>query len=509
VAAVSGTYFGQTVTADDIYTVAGDGTHGYSGDGGLPTYAKLYNPYGVALDGVGNLYIADTYNYVIRKVAPATEFPVTAVGATSASQNVLVQFTADTYVSSFAVPKAQNGAQEFTVDKTVTGCNLPGNVSAGDTCTVPVTFSPQYPGLRTGALEAMNGPNSIAGSVGLTGIGTGPLGVFDPGTASVVPTGTYTMSNVGGVAVAPTGDLYISDSAHNRVIEVSAGGTASLVNTGSVALSEPIGLAVDPAGNLFIANTGNGTVAEVSAEGTASLVNLSSITPQINPLGLAEDASGDLYIADRSHNRIVKVTASGVASVVSTGSLTLNFPNGVGVDSTGDLFIADRGNNRIVEVAASGVASVVVSSTVQFGGTALNNPSGVAVDSAEDIFITDLGNKRLVEYSAAGVASVIPTTGSASLNQPHDLVLDGAGDIYIANWGQNASGASIAVKVNQTQQTLNFASSSMGFQSTDSPQSATLQNAGNALLSITDNLTTVTTGQTSNSFNLDDSTTTC
>ena len=505
IAAVSGTYFGQTVIADDIYTVAGDGTQGYSGDGGQPTNAELYQPYGVALDGTGNLYIADTHNSVVRKVGPATEFPVTAVGATSVSQNVLVQFTADTFVSGFAVPKTQSGAQEFTVG-TVSGCTLGGTLTTGTICTVSVTFSPQTPGLRFGALEAMNGTNSVVGTVGLTGVGAGPLGLFQPGTASVVSPGTYTLNNVGGVAVTPTGDLYIADSAHNRVVVVSPTGAASLVSTGSVALNEPIGLAVDSAGNLFIANTGNGTVAEVSAEGTASLVNLSSITPQINPLGLAEDAGGDLYIADRGNNRIVKVTASGVASVVSTGSLTLNYPNGVGVDSTGNLFIADRNNNRIVEVTASGAASVVVSNTTQFGGTTLNNPSGVAVDSAENIYITDLNNNRLVEYSATGVPSVI-ATGSTSLPQPHDPVLDGTGDIYIANWAANASGIFTAVKVNLTQGALAFLSSNMGVQSSDSPKSATLQNAGNATLLLSSDVTTVTTAQTSNSFNLDGSTT--
>lgn len=505
-AAVSGTFFGQTVTANDIYTIAGDGSQGYSGDGGLPTSAELYQPYGVALDGAGNLYIADTLNSVIRKVASATEFPVTALGMTSAPQKVMVQFTSATNVSGFTVPQTQTqsqpGAQEFTAGA-VSGCTLP-NISAGDTCTVSVTFSPQAPGMRFGALEAMNGPSVMVGSVGLTGVGTGPLGVFAPGTANVISAGTYTLSNVGGVAVAPTGDVYISDADHNRVVEVSATGTASLVNTGSVALNGPIGLAVDSAENLFISNTNSGQLVEVSASGVASVVNLGSLTLH-NPIGLAEDASGDLFIADRANSRIVKVTASGVASVVSTGSLTLNNPNGVGVDSNGDLFIADRFNNRIVEVSVDGAASVAVSSATSFGGTTLNNPSGVAVDSAENIFITDLNNNRLVEYSATGVASVI-STGTVSLPQPHDLVLDGTGDIYIANWASNASGTYTAVKVNQTLGALAFASSNMGVQSADSPKSATLQNAGNTTLTLHSDVTTMTTAQTSNSFNLDGST---
>ena len=72
VAAATGTFYGQAMTAGDIYTVAGTGHPGYSGDGGPATAAELSNPDGVAVDQAGNLVIGDTYNNVVRVVAART-----------------------------------------------------------------------------------------------------------------------------------------------------------------------------------------------------------------------------------------------------------------------------------------------------------------------------------------------------------------------------------------------------------------------------------------------------
>ena len=95
--------------------MAGDGTGGYAGDGGPATSAELDNSSGVALDRVDDLFVVDQGNDVIRKVSANPTLPTTAVGATSASQNVLVQLTSASAISSISVPKAQNGAQEFSL----------------------------------------------------------------------------------------------------------------------------------------------------------------------------------------------------------------------------------------------------------------------------------------------------------------------------------------------------------------------------------------------------------
>ncbi len=179
-------------------------------------------------DQLGNIYFSELTGgdvpSQVGELSTNTTLPTTAVGAASASQNISVELTAASAISSITVPKAQNGAQEFTVGA-VTGCATDGVTSnaAGTICTVPITFNPQYPGLRTGALTVNNG-SSIVGTVGLTGMGTGPLGIFQPGTASVLNTGSLTLANPFGVAVDGAGDLYIADTGNSRVVEVTAAG---------------------------------------------------------------------------------------------------------------------------------------------------------------------------------------------------------------------------------------------------------------------------------------------
>ena len=504
IAASTGTLLGQSVTVDDIYTIAGTGNYGSGGNGFAATNADLRRPRNIAIDALGNFYIADFSNQWIREVSAIPAMPTTAVRSSASAQNVLVALPAGGAITSITVPAAQNGAQEFSVGSP-SGCFVNGNFNApGSTCIVPVTFTPQYPGQRTGALTLKNS-SGILGTLGMSAMGTGPLGVFSPGTASVEPRGSYTLNNIGGVAIDPTGDLYFSDYPSNQVFKVSTSGVTS-VTTGNIVLNNPTGLALDPAGDLYIANYGSNNIIEVTAEGKSSLMNMGSLTvPLQEPVGLTEDAAGNLYIADRHNNRIVKVSAAGVVSVVNTGSVTLNHPNGVGVDSNGNLFIADRDSNRIVEVSSTGVASVVVNYTTLFSGTPLQLPTGVAVDSAENIYITDFNGNRLVEYSAAGVASVI-STGATPLANPHDLVLDGAGNIYVANWG-GGSGPYTVVELSQAvTPTLNFGSSDTG--TATAQQIVSLQNIGNQALDFTA-LDTSTMGQPSSSFNLNGAATTC
>ena len=275
-------------------------------------------------DQLGNIYFSELTGgdvpSQVGELSTNTTLPTTAVGAASASQNISVELTAASAISSITVPKAQNGAQEFTVGA-VTGCVMDGVTSnaANTICTVPITFNPQYPGLRTGALTVNNG-SSIVGTVGLTGMGTGPLGIFQPGTASVLNTGSLTLANPFGVAVDGAGDLYITDTGNSRVVEVTAAGTASVLSTGGLTLKQPFGVAVDGAGDVYIADTVNSSVVEVTTAGTASVLSTGGLT-LAEPFSVAVDGAGDLYIADYGNSRVVKINqASQALSFTSTGT---------------------------------------------------------------------------------------------------------------------------------------------------------------------------------------------
>ena len=447
-------------------------------------------------DQLGNIYFSELTGgdvpSQVGELSTNTTLPTTAVGAASASQNISVELTAASAISSITVPKAQNGAQEFTVGA-VTGCATDGVTSnaAGTICTVPITFNPQYPGLRTGALTVNNG-SSIVGTVGLTGMGTGPLGIFQPGTASVLNTGSLTLANPFGVAVDGAGDLYIADTGNSRVVEVTAAGVSSVLSTGGLTLYQTFSVAVDGAGDVYITDTGNNRVVEVTAAGTASVLSTGSLTLN-QPFSVAVDGAGDLYIADTGNNRVVEVTAAGVASVLSTGRLPLSHPFGVAVDGAGDVYIADANNSRVVEVTTTGTASVLST-----GGLTLNQPFSVAVDGAGDLYITDTGNNRVVEVTAAGTASVL-STGSLTLADRFSVAVDGAGDLYIADYGNSR-----VVKINQASQALSFTSTGTGDSSAQ--QTMTVENIGNQPLNFTA-LNITTTGLTTSIFDLNGPTT--
>ena len=359
-------------------------------------------------DQLGNIYFSELTGgdvpSQVGELSTNTTLPTTAVGAASASQNISVELTAASAISSITVPKAQNGAQEFTVGA-VTGCVMDGVTSnaANTICTVPITFNPQYPGLRTGALTVNNG-SSIVGTVGLTGMGTGPLGIFQPGTASVLNTGSLTLANPFGVAVDGAGDLYITDTGNSRVVEVTAAGTASVLSTGGLTLKQPFGVAVDGAGDVYIADTGNNRVVEVTTAGTASVLSTGGLTLS-QPFSVAVDGAGDLYITDTGNNRVVEVTAAGTASVLSTGGLTLAEPFSVAVDGAGDLYIADYGNSRVVKINQA-------SQALSFTSTGTGDSSAQQTMTVENI-----GNQPL-NFTALNITTTGLTTSIFDLNGP-------------------------------------------------------------------------------------------
>ncbi len=465
-----------------ISTVAGDGTPGYTGNGGAATIAELNTPLGVAVDSAGNLYIADYSNNVIRKVSVNSTFPATSVGKTSVSQNIFVELTAASAITSITVPKAQNGVQEFTVGA-VTGCVTDGtSVNAVDTvCTVPITFSPQYPGQRTGELMVNNG-STLVGTVGLVGIGTGPLDVFLPGEQTVVATG---LNDPDGVAVDAAGNTYIVDTLNNRVVKVTPSGTQTTVGTG---LSSPDDVAVDAAGNVYISEPAYGHILKVTPEGTQTTVPVSGLNV---PDGVAVDGAGDLYIVDSGNNDVVEVTPSGTQTTVPASGLYQ--PNDVAVDAARNVYITEPG--RVLKVTPSGTQTMVSIGL---------SPDDVAVDTAGDVYITDTYNHQVVEVTPSGIQTTVGTTGS-HVNFV-GVAVDGAGDIYITDPGNN-----LAAKITRTQQwaAVNFGPHTYLVGTTSPQQMVTLQNIGNAPLIFAPPLDTTTTGQTISSFNLNGSGTTC
>jgi hypothetical protein len=183
---------------------------------------------------------------------------------------------------------------------------------------------------------------------------------------------------------------------------------------------------------------------------------------------------GNVFVADTQNNRILKETPTGTSytqSVISTSGLAQPF--GITVDVAGNLYIPDLTNNRIVLETLSG--GVYTQSTIVTG---LSEPTGVFVDTNGNVYIADYGSGRILkETLSAGTYSQ-----SVIVNAPgigfYGVALDGGGNLY----GTDVTGGLVFKLDVVDPPTLSFASTNVGTQSSDSPQSVTLLNFGNASL---------------------------
>jgi sugar lactone lactonase YvrE len=433
-----------------ITTVAGNGQWGYSGDGEPATAASFNEPTGVAVDAVGNLYIADTFNGRIRKVTPAG------------------------------------------VITTVAGNGQPGYSGDGGPATAASLAGPW--GLAedaAGNLYIADTGNSRVRKVTPGGTITTAAGNGQPGYSG--DGGPATAASLGsmGVAVDAAGNLYIADTENHRVRKVTPAGTiTALAGNGqyryggdggpatAASLNGPDGVAVDAVGNLYVADAGNSRIRKVTPAGTITTVagngqygysgdgGPATAASLSYPDGVAVDAAGNLYIADYANNRVRKVAATGTITTVAGNeqygysgdggpatAASLKLPYGVAVDATGNLYIADTDNWRVRKVTSAGIITTVAGNG-QWGyagdggpatAASLSAPWGVAVDAAGNLYIADQGNSRIRKVTPGGTITTLAGNGqygysgdggpatAASLKLLYGVAVDAFGNLYIGD----------------------------------------------------------------------------
>lgn len=412
-------------TSGTLTVVAGNGSMGYSGDGGPATSAALNRPEGVFVDGSGNIFIADTDNNVVREVVASTGNIQTVAG------NGTPGYSGD---GSAATAAQLSDPYGVFVDAS-------GNIFIADTDNNVI---------REVVASSLNIQTVV-------GNGTGGYG-GDGATAALAE-----LDMPEGVFVDASGNIFVADTDNSVIREVTAsngqiqtvagtyyafadtcndsgdGGTAT-----SAYLCLPSSVFVDSSANLFIADTLNQAIREVSS---------GTITTVAGTLG----TSG--------------YTGNGAAA---TGA-ELNYPGGVVVDSAGDIYIADTDNYLVREVTASNgfIQNFAGNNTLAYSGdggpaldASLNSPGGVSVDSAGNIYITDTDNSVIRVFNPGtqavtiagvtiqpgdiatiagnGIICAAPAPGgcgdggsptAAQLNFPYSVVLDASGNIYIADTG--------------------------------------------------------------------------
>ncbi|HLJ76940.1 MAG TPA: hypothetical protein VKT75_05990, partial [Acidobacteriaceae bacterium] len=225
--------------------------------------------------------------------------------------------------------------------------------TAGQSCTVNVTFAPLAPGLRLGALELATDTGQPVATALIYGKGQAPQPAFAPATQSPV-LATGTLNGPEGVVVDAAGDVFVADSGNARVLEIAGNSAQSSIGFG---LSHPQALALDGAGDLFIAdNNTSGAVIEIPSGCAQATCQKTIATGLQSVVGVAVDGLGDLFLSDFNDGEVAEIPANGAALTVLY-KVAGSFPHGLAVDSAGDLFIAAFGFGQVIELPAGCTSS--------------------------------------------------------------------------------------------------------------------------------------------------------
>jgi len=314
-----------------ITTYAGNGTQGYSGDGGPATAAELGSFASIASDISGNVYITDGSG--IRMVSTSgTISTIADNGAKTPSGAIAVDNAGNIYISIL-----------YSVERINT----------------------------SGIITTIIGMHEIAGFIG------------DGGPASAGE-----ISGASSLATDNAGNLYIADYRNGRIRKIdTAGIITTIAGNGSIGYSgdggqataaeiSPLGIAIDQSGNIYTAD--QSFVRKINTTGIINTIagNINNTTPGFygdggpataaefnNIKGLATDNTGDIYIVDGGNQRVRMVSTSGIISTFAGGGTSrlgdggsaiaaeLLYPAGIAVDKNGNVFIGDEGHYRIRKVS--------------------------------------------------------------------------------------------------------------------------------------------------------------
>lgn len=322
-------------TTGTVNAVAGSGVYGFSGDGGLAADAQLQTPRGIALDGAGNLYVADTGNHRVRRVDPAGRISTVAGGGRSREDNQ---------------------------DPLQADLRLPSSVSLD----------------RWGALMVSDSGNHRVRRLN-AGVLSTIAGVGEPGRGGdEQPGNQFGLLSPGKSISDAQGNLYVCDTGNHRVVRITPAGIAStfagngtpgFAGDGGRAvtaqLNAPLAVAVGDANEVYIADSGNHRVRKITRDGVITTVagdGISGVSGGrlAGPCGLAY-AAGALFVSDSATVR--RLRGSDLETVAGNGGLgydgdggtalaaQFNYPCDLVADARGRLWIADSGNHRIRRLA--------------------------------------------------------------------------------------------------------------------------------------------------------------
>jgi len=451
------------VMCNNLLTIAGTGTYGWYGDANPAKDAQFRLPTGIAVGSDGKIYIADTNTHIIRMVTPSNGLIQTfagvpetpgnageAIAATSATLNFPKGVAVDGLGRIYIADTANNAIRRvdtgfiYRYAGTIGTPNYGGDglprLSASSWLRRPTavhvinntgdifivdTGNNAIRKVESEVLSTVAGGNSMAGTAGFKGDG-------GPATAALLNEPTDVTYN------PATSCLYIADNNNHRIRKVDASGIISTVaGNGSVGYSGDwgpapaatfsksiTGISIDSVGNLYVADTGNTVVRMIKTDGT--ILTIAGSTAGFagdggpardgkfrNPWGLEADASGTLYIADAYDNRIRKVIGS---TLGMDGALSAR-PAAPRAGDTVELVltVTNTGSCDIISVTPYLDTNVGVANTTL--GTSPNWASSVAFGASRKFTwtVSLTGGAGTVSFTASAMGNLAMTAASVSL----------------------------------------------------------------------------------------------
>jgi len=480
---------------------------------GTGSAARFNSPVAVAIDNIGNIFVADTNNSTIRKITPARVVSTFAgVAGSTGSTNGTGSTARFSFPSALAIDSANNIYVADTNNHTIRKIT-------------PARVVSTFAGLA-GSPGSVNGTGSAArfrfpAGVAVDRAGTGNIYVGDASNFTIrqiTPAGVVTtlagspgmrggVNGTGsaarfllpeGMAVDSAGNIYVADTDASTIRKIAPGGVVSTFagsfskagsqnGTGSAARFNLLtDVAVDSSNNLYVADSNNCTIRKSTpAAAVTTLAGLASPGHTNGtgsaarfdfPQGVAVDTTGKVYVADTVESAVRKITPSAVVStfaglpgtsgyVDATGTAArFLFPRWLTVGALDNIYVGDTFNFVVRKITPNAVVSSVVTSPANGAGEV----RGVAIDSSGNIYTADSPHHTIRKITPDGTATIFAglnnTPGSANgigsaarFNSPAGLAVDGAGNVYVADSGNNR-----IRKITPAAKVTTFAGSALG-----------------------------------------------
>ena len=380
-------------------TLAGSATEVVGSTDGIGSAARFSSPQGLTLDGAGNIYVADTRNNTIRKIATDNKVSTLAGTASNAGS-----------INGSGAAARFNNAGFF-------GSNQPVYVANSGTAGISgVAYAGGVAVDVAGNIYVADTGNNIIRRITVDGVVSTLAGVIGVSGKLDGAAAMATFANPSGVTLDATGNVYVADAGNHRIRKISPTGIVTTIaganwedpqtsggffpfpiSTGSL----PVALAIDGTDNIYVADPGVGVLRKVASSGVMTKFNFES---GVLPRAVVADAQGNVYAT--AGCAIVKITADGTLNVL-VGAQTIcgandgvgaaarfKDPSGLTLDSGGNLYVADSGNHTIRKVTPAGVVTTLAGRAGISGlvpgnlpGT-LNQPVGMAIAATGLLYTT-------------------------------------------------------------------------------------------------------------------------